>query len=222
MAQAIGQQIVAQSESMINMLNAAARRDSMINAQTDLDEAIANLRTAREVLIAFQARTQILDPLVDIQGRMGIVANLQQQLAQSMVDLDLLLLSADAADPRVRQLERRIATIEDRIDKERQASATVTVTADNQNYPTLLAQYESYRIDVQFAEEAYRAALTALSAARTNAERQQVYLATFVQPTLAQTAEYPKRLLLIGLTAFFALMGWAVAALVYYSLRDRG
>ncbi len=222
MATAIADEIIAQSEQMINTLNDKARRDSMANAQADLDTALENLRAAREALVSFQARTQILDPQADIQGRMGVVANLQQQLAQALVDYDLLLQSVDQSDPRVRQLDRRIQAIEDRIAEERNSFSAQTMTDANSNYPTLLAEYEGLRVDVEFAEENYRAALTALNQARTNAERQQLYLATFIEPTTAETAVYPQRFLLIGLTSFFALMFWSVGALVYYSLRDRG
>lgn len=221
-AREIANKIVQQSELMINTLNANARRDSMSNADTDLEVALSQLRTAREALIAFQARTQIIDPLADMQGRMGVLGNFQQQLAQALVDLDLLIETSDRADPRVRQLERRITVIQDRIAEERQNFSAQNVTVENTDYPTLLAQYEGLRVDLLFAEESYRSALTARTLARTNAERQQLYLATFITPTLAQKSEYPQQPLLISLTAFFALLFWSALALVYYSLRDRG
>ncbi len=221
-AQEIARRIVAESEQMINLLNETARRDSMANAQTDLAEALERLRAAREAVAAFRARTQIIDPTADIQGRMGVLNNLQQQLAQALVDYDLLFQTVDTNDPRVRQAERRISVIRDRIVEERRSFAAQDVTVDGTDYPSLLAQYESLRVDQEFTEENYRAALTALEAARSNAERQQIYLATFVRPTLAQRANYPRRVLLVGLTAFFAMMIWSVLALVYYSLRDRG
>ncbi|WP_209427023.1 sugar transporter [Pararhodobacter sp. SW119] len=221
-ARDIAQRIVAESEAMINMLNETARRDSMTNAAADLQEALERLRNAREEMVGFRARTQILDPIADIEGRMGVLSNLQQQLAQSLVDFDLLALSADATDPRVRQAARRIEVIRDRIVDERRTFAAQDVTVDNTDYPQLLGQYESLRVDQEFAEQSYRAALTAMDAARTNSERQQLYLATFIQPTLAQRAEYPRRLFLIAMTALFAGLIWAVLALVYFSLRDRG
>jgi len=222
MAQQIAREIVAQSEAMINTLNAQARRDSIANAEVDLDQALNTLRSAREALVAFQARTQILDPQADIQGRMGVVANLQQQLAEALVDYDLLLQATDSTDPRVRQLDRRIRAIEQRIAGERASYSSDGTTEDADSYPSLLATYEGLRVDVQFAEEIYRVSLTALNQARTAAERQQLYLATFISPTSAETAEYPRKFLLVALTAFFCMMGWSVGALVYYSLRDRG
>lgn len=221
-AQDIAKRIIQQSELMINTLNANARRDSLSNADIDLEVALSQLRSAREALIAFQARTQIIDPLADMQGRMGVLGNFQQQLAQAFVDIDLLTETADQTDPRVRQLERRITVIQDRIAEERQSFSAQNVTVENTDYPTLLAQYEGLRVDLLFAEESYRSALAARTLARTNAERQQLYLATFIAPTLAQKSEYPQKFVIISLTAFFALLLWSALALIYYSLRDRG
>lgn len=221
-AQEIARAIITESEEMINLLNATARRDSMANAQLDLEDALERLRAAREALAIFRARTQIIDPIADIQGRLGVLNNLQQQLAQALVDYDLLLLSADASDPRVRNAERRISVIRERILEERRSFAEQDVTIDNTDYPRLLEQFESLMLDQEFAQENYGAALKALELARSNAERQQLYLATFVRPTLAERSSYPRRVLLVALTAFFSLMIWAVLALVYYSLRDRG
>ena len=51
-------------------------------AEQDLADAVARLKTARESLVRFRTRTQIVDPESDLQGRMGVLASLQQQLAQ--------------------------------------------------------------------------------------------------------------------------------------------
>lgn len=222
-AQDIARAIVEESEQMINALNEAARRDSTANAQRDLDDALLRLRTAREALAEYRARTQIVDPMADIQGRMGVLTNLQQQLAQALVDYDLLVqVVTSDSDPRVRQALRRIEVIRSRITEERRNFATQDVTVFDTDYPYLIAQFESLRVDQEFAEQTYRAALTALDAARSNAARQSLYLATYIRPTLASRAEYPQRLVLTGLTAMFLVLAWSIMALVYYSIRDRG
>lgn len=221
-AQTMATLIVAESERMINMLNDAARRDTMRNAEIDVADAVERLRSARQAIAEFRARTQIVDPQADIQGRMGVLNNLQQQLAEAMVEHDLVLQIADSNDPRVRQAQRRIDVIRARIVEERRGFTEQDVTVDQTDYPTLLARYESLRVDEEFAQRTYLAALSAHDAARSNAARQSLYLATYIRPTLAQRAEYPQRFMLIGLTAFFAIMIWSLLALVYYSLRDRG
>ena len=220
-AQAIAEQIVAESQAMIRQLNEASRRDGLAWAQADLDQAIDRLRAAREALTAFRATTQIVDPAADIQGRMGILTSLQQQLAQAMVDLDLLT-GADENDPRRRQMLRRIEVIRDRIAQERQSFAAQDVTISDTDYPTLIARFESLAVDKEVAEATYLAAQAGLDAAKSRAERQTLYLATYIRPTLAQKSEYPDRPVLTALAGFFLLMLWSVLALVYYSLRDRG
>jgi len=222
-AQDIARAIVEESEQMINALNESARRDSTANAQLDLDDALLRLRAAREALAEYRARTQIVDPMADIQGRMGVLTNLQQQLAQALVDYDLLITVVTTdTDPRVRQAQRRIDVIRARITEERRNFATQDVTVFDTDYPYLIAQFESLRVDQEFAEQTYRAALTALDSARSNASRQSLYLATYIRPTLATRADYPQRLTLTGLTAMFLMLVWSIMALIYYSIRDRG
>lgn len=222
-AQTLAQMIVTESERMINGLNEAARGDAMRNAEEDLASALERLRSSREALAHFRARTQILDPQADIQGRMGVLNVLQQQLAEALVEYDLLQTQTDNTnDPRLRQLERRVEVIRNRINEERRVFTQQNVTVDQTDYPSLLAQYESLLVDQAFAEATYQAALTAADAARSNADRQTLYLANFIRPTLAESAQYPQSLLIIFLTAVFSTLTWAVIALVYYSLRDRG
>ncbi|MDP5348028.1 MAG: sugar transporter, partial [Paracoccaceae bacterium] len=182
-AQTIARMIVEESEAMINSLNETARRDTTRNAEADLDTAIARLRAAREALAEFRVRTQIVDPQADIQGRLGVLNNLQQQLAEALIDHDLLLQTSEASDPRVRQAQRRIDVVRNRITEERRTFAEQDVTVDQTEYPRLIAQYESLLVDQGFAETTYQAALMALDAARSNASRQSLYLASFIQPT---------------------------------------
>lgn len=222
-AQTLAGLVVAQSEDMINSLNETARRDAMRYSEADLEEALERLRSAREKLSHFRAHTQIVDPQADIQGRMGVLNVLQQQLAETLVEYDLLVIQGDGnSDPRLGQLQRRVEVIRNRIAEERRMFAQQNVTVDETDYPSLIARYESLLVDQSFAEANYQAALTAVGAARSNADRQALYLATFIQPSLAQSAQHPKTLLLIFLTAAFATLAWSIMALIYYSLRDRG
>ncbi|KAF0674588.1 sugar transporter [Profundibacterium mesophilum] len=221
-AQRIAEQIVGISQNMINDLNSAARADLTNYAAADLEQAFARLKSARQALTEFRTRTRIVDPEAEIQGQMGVVNNLQQQLAQALIELDLITGSSASGDPRVVQAERRIEVIRERIAQERGAFADDTPSGPNSDYPSLLAEYEGLVVDREFAEETYRAALAAADLARDKAARQSLYLATYVKPTLAQTSEYPRRVMLISLAALFLVMIWAIASLIYYSLRDRG
>lgn len=122
------------------------------------------LKSAREALTRFRTRTQIVDPAADIQGRMGVVNNLQQQLAQALVDLDLLQETTNLSDPRVTRAEQRIDVIRNRINKERDnfSNGGDDSDAQGEDYPTLIAEFESLSVDREFGEVSYRAALAAL------------------------------------------------------------
>mgnify|MGYP002700202761 CR=1 FL=1 len=211
------------SQNMINALNEQARDDAMRYARSDLEEALARLKVSREGLTTFRSTNQIVDPESDIQGRMGVMNNLQQQLAEALIELDLLTGTTNEGDPRLRQAERMIVVIRERIASEREqlSSGGTLEGGTGDDYPQLIAEYEGLIVDREFAEENYRAALAALDLARANAQRQSRYLATYIAPTLAETSEYPRRTVIIGLAALFLTLGWSIMALVYYSIRDR-
>jgi len=221
-AHTLARAVVEESQILINELNDQARSDAMRYAETDLQASIVRLRSAREALTEFRTRTQIVDPESDIQGRTGVLNNLQQQLAEALIEFDLLSENtANPNDPRLIQAQRRIEVIRERIRQERRNFVTDEVGADGEDYPTLMAQFEGLSVDRQFAEESYRAALTALDVARTNAARQSRYLAVYIRPSLPESAGFPRHESILALAFLFLALGWAILALVYYSIRDR-
>lgn len=221
-AQSLAMGIVRVSQSLINELNGQARADSMRFAQADLDTAIERLRNAREALTDFRIRTQIVDPESDMQGRLGVLNTLQQQLAEALIEFDLLSeTTSNPSDPRLVQVSRRIAVIRERIAEERQTFALDETGPGGEDYPTLMAEFEGLVVDREFAEESYRAARTAVDVTRTNAARQSRYLAVFIQPTLPESAEFPRKTTILGLSFLFLGLGWAILAIIFYSIRDR-
>ncbi len=221
MAQTIASDIVRESQDMVNALNQRARTDAISYAAADLTEAEKRLKTIRAEVTRFRTRTQIVDLQSDIQGRMGVMNNLQQQLATELVEFDELTGTTRADDPRVSQAMRRIEVIRDRIAQERQDFATTEVTETGEDYPSLISEFEGLVVEREFAEQTYRAALAARDAAQGEAIRQSRYLAAYIEPTLAEEPEYPRPFVIFGLAALILVLGWGVIVLIYYSLRDR-
>lgn len=207
--------------AMINDLSAVAREDAIKYARDELAQAVERLKSARQALTAYRNRNQIVDPSIDTQSRMGLLTTLQRQLAEALIDLDLLRDSTRETDPRVVQATKRVSVIEARIAEERQKLGLGESGGTQEAFADLVGEYEGLIVDREFAESAYTVALAAYDAAQAEAQRQSRYLAAHIAPTLAETAEYPERAKLLALTALFALFLWAIAVLVYYSLRDR-
>lgn len=218
-AKAIAEAIIAESTDRINALSQQAREDATRYAREELQIALGRLAVAREALTAFRVRTQIVDPAADLQGQMGLLNTLQAQLAETLIELDLLRQSAREGDPRLAQLELRIEVIQVRIDEER-ARIGGGEGPGGQNYATLVAEFERLNLEREFAEQAYRSALSAHDAAVAEAQRQSRYLATHIAPTLAESSRYPEREVILAITALFLFLGWGLLVLVAYSIRD--
>lgn len=226
-ARQIAQLVYDESSTMINRLSTIAREDATRYAREELDQAVERLKSAREALTLFRNKTQIVDPSASIQGQMGILSSLQSELAQTLIDLDILRLTAQASDPRITQLERRIEVIELRISEERRklgmgSDSPVGDGAGNENvFANLVGEYERLAVDLAFAEQSYTAALTTYDSSLAEAQRQSRYLAAHVSPTLPESAAKPERAKVTGLVVLFSFLIWSTLLLGVYALRDR-
>lgn len=224
-AQQLAQLIYEESSDMINRLSDIAQEDATRISRIELDTAVERLKEAREAITLFRNRYQIVDPIADMQGQMGILNSLQAELATTMIDLDLLRQTSAANDPRVAQAERRIEVIEVRIADER-AKLGIGAGADQTGaeasaYADLIGEYERLSVDLQYAEQSYAVARAAFESAISDARRQKRYIAAHVQPTLAERAIYPRPEVIVPLVALFAFLAWSLSVLVIYALKDR-
>ncbi len=216
-ARAITREILAESSALVNQLSDQSREDAVRFARDELDEAEAHLREVRQELADFRREHNIVDPTSDVASQSGLLNALNQELAQALVERDVLLSYATDGDQRVLQANRRIAAITDRIEAERR---TLGVTGVTGSLPEVIGRYEELHVNLEFANTAYTQALAAVSAARAEARRQSRYLAPHIQPTLASVSLYPRRPLIAGLTGLFLLLGWGALMLIYYNVRD--
>jgi len=222
MALALAQAVLSESRTVINDLSAIARDDITDLAKTDLSEAEAALAAARSALTEFRAAEQIVDPRADLQGQVGLISALQEQLADEMIRADLLKTQTRPEDPRLVAGEQRIAVIRARIAEERQKIGTgIGSAATGSDYARLVGQHEILTVELEIASEAYTAARTALEAARAEARRQTRYIAPFIKPALPERATAPNTALILGVMAAFLTLGWILMTLVFYALRDR-
>ncbi|MBF9044590.1 sugar transporter [Rhodobacterales bacterium HKCCE4037] len=214
--------IIEESQTLLNELNVAARTDSVRYAEDDLAITTARLVRAREDLAAFRSRTQIVDPEIDLEGRLGVLTNLQQQLAEVLVEYDLL--SANTANPndtRLQQMRQRVEAIRARISEERGTFTVVGEDGRDEAYADLMTEYEGLVVARELAETTHGLAVAALDLARTNAARQSRYLAVYIEPRVPDSAEYPRTAMILGQVALFLLIAWSILALIVYSIRDR-
>ena len=222
-ATAIATAILDESGALVNRLSEQAREDAVSFARGELARIEEALKVQRARLADFRRENRLVDPTADVAGQMGLLSALQAELAKAMVERDQLLSFVGVGDQRVVQAERRIDAIEKRIDAERGELGAAT-PGSGLGSGTALADvvgtYEELKVDLEFANNAYTQGLAALAAARAEAGRQSRYLAAHVLPTKADRALYPYRAERAALVLLFLAIGWGIAMLVYYNVRD--
>ncbi|MBW6416196.1 hypothetical protein [Celeribacter sp. PS-C1] len=223
-AQLINDRILAKSSNLVNELSSIAREDGTRYAREDLEQAVERLKAARSAIARFRSENLILDPSAESQSQMGLLNMLQQQLADAMVEHDMLLQTTNETDPRVNQVRNKIDVIRRRITAERQnfsASPGQGQEGDERAYAAILEEFESLSVDKEFAEQAYVSALASYDSALADAGRKTRYVAAHIKPTLPQRSTAPHRMSTIALFALFNFLLWSIAVLVFYALRDR-
>jgi len=218
-ARHINESILQQSQGLVDQLSFLARQDAIGYAQEDLESARERLKVARQELSEFRSSARIIDPTIAVQSQGGVSAALQQQLAEAWIELDLLTAATTREDdPRLTQLRRRVAAIEGRLEEERQALAGNA----NSGMVEIVGRFEALLVEREFAEQAFVAAAAAFDVARADAGRRTKYLAVHIEPTLSDTALYPRSWVIVPVAFALLLLIWAVGIMVAYSIRDRG
>lgn len=220
-ATAVTQAIFEESSRLINEISDVAREDITRYADEELEIAVERLKVARQAVTEFRSRTQIVDPSADIQGQMGLLNTLQAQLAEALIDMDILADNTRTGDSRLDQAKTRIDVIRARIAEERNKLGVSDTSGREGSYATLVSEYERLIVDREFAEASYTAALAGYDAALSDARQQNRYLAAYIKPTKAQSSQYPRRYAIVALIGLFSFLMWSISALVYYSIRDR-
>lgn len=226
-AQRIAQLVMDESQLKINELNDVARSDKMRYAQDDLARSLDRLKQARNAVTTFRNQYQIIDPLAYASGQEGVLATLQQQLAEALIQLGITRSNAPGGDQRVEQAQLRVDVIREQIEAERarvsQAGGSPEATTDGTSnaMSDLFGRYEALEVERQFAETIYTTAMANYERVRSEADRQSLYLAAYVRPTLAEMAEYPRRVRLLLMVGGFLMLGWLIGVMIYYSVRDR-
>lgn len=222
----IAEAIRIESASLVNRLSLQAKEEALRSSRDERERAAFRLREARKAMSAYRAESRIIDPSADVASEMGVLADLQQRLAEETVTLALLQNDAeslrtarngDVSAARIGQTQKRIAVLEARIAAEREKFGGVA----SRDYARILATFEAVSVDLEFAEQAYVAALAAEEVARADARRQARHLAVYEEPIAPESSIAPRRALMLGLIFGVALLLWAVISLAAYGLRDR-
>ena len=214
MAKAIADQILQYSEVLVNELSEQITRDSVEFAETEMNLAEQRLRNAAERLTEYRNLTNILDPTEKTGAVMGIVTALESSLAEARAERDQLLSYLRASSAEVVTVNARIKALEDQIAKENQR----LTGREKVELSAILQDYERCSLEKEIAHQLYTSTLASLESARNEASRKQLYLVTFVRPSLAESALEPEAVwntatVFVALLLLYVLGGLMIATI---------
>jgi capsular polysaccharide transport system permease protein len=213
-AQRFNSKLLALGEMRVNEMNDRARQDAIRYAQTEVDRAEEKVRNAAAALLAFRNQQSVFDPEKQSALQLQQAAQIQQDLT-SATTLLAQLESVAPANPQIPVLKTRIASLQQQI-----AATTQGVAGGPTSLAHKSAAYERLSLDRDFAERQLASALTSLETARSDAQRQQLYLERISQPNEPDKAMLPHRIRNIAATLILGLVVWGALRLLIASVRE--
>lgn len=210
--------VIAESETLVNQMSARRNADAVKFAQEEVDRSEKRVKAALLALQDFRNESGLLDPVKQAEAALKLATQLRGE--RIILENELAAARRTLSDnaPSVQVLTSRLNGIKDQLQT---VEKTITgETRDARTASRALFRYETLELEKAFAEKVYIMSQASYERARVNAERQNLYLSTFVTPALAQMAMLPRRGSEIFTIATVALALWSVMALAAASVRD--
>ena len=203
----------------MNDLSLKMRRDALRQSEGEVAQAEKRLSEVLAQIRALREREGMIDPAKTAAASADTAARVQEDLVRANTRLSTLRSYMRDTSPTVMVLKAQIRSLE--AQRRRLVVGVADPTpAKGDAAASAVGSFEALDNQRKFAEDAYHHALEGLDRARAAADRQQVYIASFVPPSLAEEALYPRRWRALGIVALIAFAIWAIGSLTLQSIRD--
>lgn len=213
-ARAIAVALLEQGEALVNRMNERGKADALRSALAELDTAQQRLVAAQLAQTAFRNRELTIDPASNAVSLGELIGQLSSELAATRAQIRELSIGSTAS-PQLPGLRRKETALEQQIVQER-----ARIGRDSGGLANRIADYETLKLERDFAEKRVTVSEAELVRAREEAARQQLYLERVVEPNLPDYATQPERLRLTAMVLFANLLALLIGWLVYSGLRE--
>jgi len=206
--------LISQSENLVNRLNARGRQDMVMYAQAEVDNAQNKARDASLAVSTYRAAQGVIDP--ERQATIGLqqIAKLQDELIATTTQLAQLQ-SFTPQNPQIPSMQKRAQTLRGEIANEGNA-----VTGGSKSLARKAGDFQRLQLESEFSNKQLASTLASLETARSEAQRQQVYLERVSQPSLPDVAQEPKRLRSIMAVLAMGLVAWGILSMLLAGVRE--
>ncbi|MDE8809129.1 sugar transporter [Aeromonas hydrophila] len=215
-----GQQVVdlmlKESERFINKLGHQVALDQLAFVEKEVDRAYQRLQAEKAKVLAFQNSHQLISPESTSSARLNVVSQIEGELVRQQAELKQLRSYMKESAPSVISVQSRVNALSKQLQQE-QARLT-GVHKDSMNEIT--AGYMDVQTQATLAADLYKTGLISLEQARVEAYRKLKHLLIITKPTLAEDAEYPRRLYNLATVGVLLCLFYGLIVMGLATLRE--
>lgn len=216
-AQAIGAEVLRQSEGLINEMNERARKDTMELAQKEVDLARERVAKSQKALEAFRDAHKELDPQATATGLQTLVMQLEGERAKIKAEIADAKTYMQENAPAMVSMKSKLAGIEQQLAKEK---ARLVGTHEGLAINAWVSEYETLMIESEFAKKQLTTAMTALETARASLLAKARYIVPIEKPTLPDESRYPLAWVFTLVTFLGLFLLYGLIRLIIASIRE--
>ncbi len=182
--------MLKESEVFINKLGHQVALEQLAFVEKEVDRAYQRVQDEKAKVLDFQNKHNLISPESTSTARLGVVSQIESELASQQAQLKQLQSYMKDTAPAVISVKARAEALTEQLAQEK---ARLTGT-DQDAMNEVTARYMDVQTQATLAVDLYKSGLISLEQARVEAYRKLKHLLVVSQPTLAQDAEYPRRL----------------------------
>jgi capsular polysaccharide transport system permease protein len=210
----IADAMMKSAERLVNELNARYYEDSLRLANKFVDEAKIKVSGVENELAAYRNTERVVDPGKESAAALLGIGQMMTTLMTTEAELSQQIAMAPTS-PQIAPLRDKVASLREQVAKERSK-----IAGDTASMASKLTEFDRLMLERELAARGLEAAVTHLISARENAERQQFYLETVVQPGFADQPLYPKRALSVIVVAGFSLCLYWIMKTIFRNILE--
>jgi capsular polysaccharide transport system permease protein len=179
----------------------------------------SRFKEAQTQLLSFQREYNLLDPEAEGLALQQITFELESRIAAKSAELNALKASMSSQAPMVMKTEEELTSLRRQLRAERNrltntGDEEVMVGSNEIGVNDILAKFSDYKINLEFALQAYTASKVSLEASRIEAYQQLKHLVKIESPTLPEDAKYPRILYNIALLLVVLIIVFGITKLI--------
>nr|WP_236862280.1 capsule biosynthesis protein [Campylobacter sp. P159] len=190
-ARNISAAILEECERFINEISHNIAREQLRFAQGELESAKQKYKDAKNELLAFQNEYGVFDPQSLAKTKAGFITEIELQISKKETELNTMRSYLNDNAPEIAALKAELRAHKEQLEKERRKVASNT-SQDKLN--DVVAQFEALYLNLSFAEDVYKTAITAVETTRIEIGRKAKQVVVIQSPYVPDSAAYPNKM----------------------------